>query len=176
MKFAYADPPYLGYSSFYAMDHPDSADWDDPETHRRFIERLCDDYADGWVLSMTSGNLHDILPMCPKEARVGAWVKPFCSFKKYVSPAYAWEPVVFMGGRKHDVRNRTVRDWLAESIALERGLTGAKPENFCRWVIALMKARLGDSFDDLFPGTGVFDETWDRFQSERRSFLLSRMG
>ena len=37
--------------------------------------------------------------MCPAGVRVGAWVKTFCAFKKGVRPAYAWEPVIFTGGR-----------------------------------------------------------------------------
>jgi hypothetical protein len=28
MKFAYADPPYLGYGSLYAERHPDALVWD----------------------------------------------------------------------------------------------------------------------------------------------------
>lgn len=164
MKFAYADPPYLGYASFY--DHPNAAVWDNPEMHRLFIAKLVQEFPDGWVLSCTSGNLHDLLPMTPKAARVGAWVKPFCSFKKHVSPAYAWEPVIFMGGRKHDIAKPTVRDWVSENITLKKGLTGAKPENFCRWVIALMKAEPADSFMDLFPGTGVFNRVWQQFVTQ----------
>lgn len=167
MKFAYADPPYLGYGSFYAGRHPNAFDWDDPETHRRLIERLCDEYRDGWALSMTSGNLFDILPMMPSRARVGAWVKPFCSFKKNVNPAYAWEPVLFMGGRKNTLEQPTVRDWVAESITLQRGLTGAKPRAFCRWVFSLLNAQPGDTLDDLFPGTGAVAAAWAEWVGER---------
>lgn len=167
MKFAYADPPYLGYGSFYTERHPNALDWDDPETHRGLIARLLDEYPDGWALSMTTGNLHDILPMAPKAARVGAWVKPFCSFKKHVSPAYAWEPVVFMGGRKHEITQPTVRDWVAESITLKRGLTGAKPRKFCRWVFSLLNAQKGDTLDDLFPGTGAVAAAWAEWVGEK---------
>ena len=44
-------------------------------------------------------------------------------------------------------------------ITLRRGLTGAKPEAFCRWVLDL----LGydderDTIDDLFPGTEVMTQ------------------
>ena len=167
MKFAYADPPYLGYGSFYAELHPNALDWDDPEEHRRLIQRLCDEYPDGWALSMTSGNLFEILPMVPRKARIGAWVKPFCSFKKNVSPAYAWEPVVFMGGRKHDISQPTVRDWVAESITLKRGLTGAKPREFCRWIFSLLHARPGDTLDDIFPGSGAVGAAWAEWAGER---------
>jgi len=51
MKFAYADPPYLGCGKLYAAHHPDALDWDDPETHFDLIGRLFDEYPDGWALS-----------------------------------------------------------------------------------------------------------------------------
>lgn len=155
MKFAYADPPYLGCGALYAKHHPNALDWDDPETHRLLVARLCDEYADGWAMSLSVPSLRTILPMCPEGARVGAWVKPFASFKPNVNPAYAWEPVIFAGGRRRERTEDTVRDWLAESIALEKGLTGAKPPAFCRWVLDLLGWEPSDSIDDLFPGTGV---------------------
>ena len=40
-------------------------------------------------------------------------------------------------------------------ITLKRGLTGAKPEAFCRWVLDLLGYANGDEIDDLFPGTSV---------------------
>jgi hypothetical protein len=99
MRFAYADPPYFGYAEkFYGDRHPEAAAYDKIETHAALIVRLSEEFPDGWALSMTSGNLKDILPLCPADARVAAWVKPFCSFKPNVNPAYAWEPVVFRGG------------------------------------------------------------------------------
>lgn len=90
MRFAYADPPYLGLATkFYGGMHPSAADYDRIETHAALIERLQSEFADGWALSMTSGNLRDLLPLCPRGARVGAWVKPFASFKPGVGVAYA---------------------------------------------------------------------------------------
>jgi hypothetical protein len=160
MKFAYADFPYLGCGSYYAEDRPDAIQWNDPETHRRLIERLCDEYPDGWALSLTSGSLHDILPMVPKSARVGAWVKPWCSFTPGVNPAYAWEPVIFMGGRKYERLQPTVRDWISANITMQRGVVGTKPRDFCRWVFSLFNAQPGDTFVDLFPGSGAVLAAW----------------
>ncbi|MCC6942297.1 MAG: hypothetical protein IT551_11905, partial [Novosphingobium sp.] len=77
MKFAYADPPYLGLAEkFYGHLHAEAAAYDDPETHRTLIARMTDEY-DGWALSLHLPSLGVILPMCPPDARVGAWVKPF---------------------------------------------------------------------------------------------------
>jgi hypothetical protein len=81
MRFAYADPPYLGCGRLYAKYHPDALIWDDPETHRHLIERLSDEWPDGWALSLHTPSLRTILPMCPADVRVAAWVKPFAVFK-----------------------------------------------------------------------------------------------
>ncbi|MGN6763439.1 MAG: hypothetical protein ACTHJI_19205, partial [Leifsonia sp.] len=63
MRFAYADPPYYGYAArHYGVEHPQAHVWDDLDTHRDLIGRLVEEYPDGWALSMTSGNLHDLLP------------------------------------------------------------------------------------------------------------------
>lgn len=164
MRLAYADPPYLGCCGLYDHYHPDDRCWDDVSTHAALIDRLAE--FDGWALSMTSGSLQTLLPLCPEDARVAAWVKPFCAFKRGVRPAYAWEPVIFRGGRnptngcphpppiKGGVQT-TPKDFLAESITLQKGLTGAKPRRFCEWVLDLLGYQAGDELVDLYPGTGV---------------------
>lgn len=157
MRFAYADPPYLGCGKLY-KDHPDWQDCDTIGWHFALINRLVTEFPDGWALSMTSGNLHDILPLVPKEARIAAWVKPFAIFKPNVNPAYTWEPVIFMGGRKGDRTRPTVRDHLSCNITLKKGLTGAKPEAFCEWILQLLGYENGDTLEDIFPGTGVMSK------------------
>jgi hypothetical protein len=160
MKFAYADPPYLGCGKLYAKEHPEALLWDDPETHRALFARLADEYRDGWAVSCSSPSLRKLLPMTPEDIRIGAWVKPFAIFKPNVGVAYAWEPVLFRGGRKVTRQEPTRRDWVAENITLKKGLTGAKPPKFCEWVISILNAKPGDTFDDLFPGTDAFSRTW----------------
>jgi len=163
MRFAYADPPYLGKcGKFYGHNHPDGRCWDKLETHQLLIERLASDYPDGWALSLASTDLQAILPLAPASVRVAAWVKPFCIFKKGVRPAYAWEPVLFAGGRNSNHpppakggEQTTPKDFLAEPVTLRRGLTGAKPARFCRWVLDLLGYTEGDTVADLFPATGV---------------------
>lgn len=173
MHFAYSDPPYLGCGKLYLDHHPDALAWDDPETHRQLIERLCDEYPDGWAMSLSSPSLRTILPMCPEDVRLGSWVKPFAVFKPNVNPAYAFEPVIWRGGRKFTRDDPTVRDWVSESITLKRGLTGAKPRGFCRWVFALLNAQKGDALDDLFPGTGAVSAAWAEWTGSKptQSFL-----
>ena len=163
MKFAYADPPYLGCGKLYAKHHPDALVWDDPETHRALIDSLSVDYPDGWALSLSSTTLHTLLPMCPSDVRVAAWVKPFAAFKRNVRNAYTWEPVILRGGRMSSKDGAPVcRDHLAESITLKRGLTGVKPQRFNRWVLDMLGFIDGeDTIDDLYPGTGGMADTLD---------------
>jgi hypothetical protein len=158
MIFAYADPPYLGCAKSLYGD----ATYDDPQAHKDLIDRLCRDYPDGWALSCHTPSLQTLLRMCPEDVRVAAWVKPFCAFKANVNPAYAWEPVIWRGGRKKRSRKEdTVRDYHSEVITLRRGLPGAKPPGFSLWIVNLLGAKIGeDTITDLFPGTGAMLGVW----------------
>lgn len=166
LKLAYADPPYVGQCRLYDHHHPDGLCWDDLSTTLLLIKRLEHEFPDGWALSASSNSLRYLLPECPRGVRVGAWVKPFCAFKKGVRPAYSWEPVIFKGGRNPEWgfrhppppkggKQTTPKDFLAESITLKKGLTGAKPARFALWVADLLGVRPGDTFHDLFRGTGA---------------------
>lgn len=101
-KYGYADPPYIGQAKKHYSHDPQCAEVD----HKELIERLCDSY-DGWALSLSSPSLKEIMSYCPEDVRVAAWVKPFCSFKPNVNPAYAWEPVIFRGCKKRDRKEDT---------------------------------------------------------------------
>jgi hypothetical protein len=166
VKAAYADPPYFGLSvQFYGHLHPEAAEYDKLETHAALIERLNRDY-DAWAMSLHSPSLKDILPLCPRDCRVAAWVKPFASFKPGVNPGYAWEPVIFRGARAKRARTEpTVRDFCSCNITLRKGLGGAKPAEFCRWVFELLGLQAGDTLDDLFPGTGVVGREWEKYRA-----------
>ena len=159
MRFAYADPPYVGQSK----RHYGGAE----VNHRLLIAHLVDDFPDGWALSCSSPSLRELLPLCPADVRIGAWVKPFASFKPNVNPAYAWEPVIWRGGRKRLRTEQTVRDWVSVNITLQKGLSGAKPTAFCRWVLALLGAERGDDIVDVFPGTNSLTQTWHAEHAER---------
>lgn len=165
MRFAYADPPYPGQSAKHYADHPDYAGEVD---HAELIERMDRDY-NGWVLHTSSVALSEVLPLCPPDVRVMAWVKPFAAFKRNVSVAYAWEPVIVKPVRKPVVTGRVVmRDYIAESITMKRGLTGAKPDAVCRWVFEVAGLEQTDDLHDLFPGSGAVTEAWERWRNELR--------
>ena len=168
MRVAYADPPYLGCCARYQHHHPDGRCWDDSHTHQQLIWKLSDDFPDGWALSLSTPSLRDILPMCPTDVRIAAWVKPFAVFKPNVNPAYAWEPVIWRGGRTERSRNEpTVRDWVSSEIALQKGLIGAKPEAFVWWLLRLLGVQEHDEVTDIFTGTGVVGRVWQQYQRQR---------
>lgn len=175
MRFAYADPPYLGCcGKFYEHYHgADGRCWDDLETHALLVARLEDEYPDGWALSLTSGSLRSILPLCPETVRVAAWVKPFHAYKKGVRPAYAWEPVIFHRGRQIAIAPPkggaavTPKDFVAANITLRRGFTGAKPVEFTYWLLDLLGVEPDDEFHDLFPGSGAVTAAHQRWLNAR---------
>lgn len=160
MKVAYADPPYIGQAKKHYGDEESYAGEVD---HAQLIARLVDEYPEGWALSLSTPSLKVILPMCPSEVRVAAWVKPFAVFKPNVNPAYAWEPVIWMGGRKRDRKASTVRDWVSANITLRRGLSGVKPEAFCFWLFNLLGMQPGDQLDDLYPGSRAVTNAWGKY-------------
>jgi len=157
MRFAYADPPYIGQAKKRYSHDPRCAEVD----HAALIARLMAEYSDGWALSLSSPSLKQILPLAPVTSRVMAWVKPFAVFKPNVNPAYAWEPVIVNGGRKMGRGVATARDWHSANITLQKGLCGAKPESFCHWICDVLGAQPGDEMHDLYPGTGVMGRVWE---------------
>lgn len=174
MRFAYADPPYLGCARKFYGDHPEHAVYDTVDGHRQLIERLSDEYPDGWAYSLTTTSLHALLPLCPSDVRIGGWFKPFASFKPGVNPAYCWGPVILRGGRRLGRGVPTVRDYtldespaIGANITLRRGLAGAKPEKFSRWLFDVLGMQPSDEFHDLFPGSGAVTSAWETWRAER---------
>ena len=165
VRIAYADPPYPGMAKLYE-DHQDYAGEVD---HANLLLEL-DTQFDGFILHTASTTLREVLPNVPRSARIMSWVKGFAAFKRNVSVAYAWEPVIVKAARKPVVSKRTImRDWIERPITLRRGLTGAKPEKVCHWAFEMVGARPDDELVDMFPGTGAVTRAWE---SWKKLFLL----
>lgn len=160
MKFAYADPPYIGQAKRHYSHDERCAE----VNHNILLGTLCTEF-DGWTMSASSSSLKTILtlPNCPDDVRIAAWVKPFAIFKPNVNPAYAWEPVIFWHPKKRDRMIPTVRDWVSANITLKKGLVGAKPEPFVKWLFDLLGVTQEDDFTDIFPGTGVVTKVFKEF-------------
>ncbi len=155
MRVAYADPPYPGYAHYY----PEKRE----VNHVDLLERL--QTYDGWLLHTSAPALRAILPLCPRDVRLMAWIKPFAAFKRNVPVAFAWEPVIVKACRKPIVRGRIVmRDWIAASSTLKKGLVGAKPLDVCLWAFEVLGMEPDDELDDLYPGTGAVTAAWAAWQ------------
>jgi hypothetical protein len=171
MRIAYADPPYPGQSLKHYGDHPDYAG----EVDHAALFRKMAEY-DGWLLHTSSTALPDVLRIADRVGlsgfRIMAWVKPFAAFKRNVSVAYAWEPVLVKACRKPAVSHRLVmRDWVNEGITMQKGLAGAKPETVCRWAFEVLGLEPDDELVDLFPGTGAVTAAWEKWRNQLQMAL-----
>jgi hypothetical protein len=169
MKFAYADPPYLGQAKRHYSHDPNAR-----EVNHHVLIGYLDAEFDAWALSLSSPTLKQILNLCPDDVRVCPWVKPFASFKPGVRRAYAWEPIIVRGGRAGTREDPTVRDWVSANITLKRGLSGAKPQAVCWWLFDFVGLQPDDEFHDVFPGSGAVSRAWEAWRdrhSEGRAQL-----
>lgn len=154
MRMCYADPPYPGLSSKYYRNEPTYAGEVD---HAALVASLMEHY-DGWALSTSSKALRDILPLCPPEARVCAWVKPIGAAPATRGLHGIWEPVVVVPGR---LLRPGVPDALRAHAARGGGtLPGRKPIAFVAWLFDCLGLLPGDELVDLFPGTGIVGRAW----------------
>lgn len=178
MRFAYADPPYLGRAEYYRAHHPDAMIWDKPETHQALIERLQAEYPDGWALSLSERSLRTILPMCPSQARTAAWCTDRARYAGNAVPVRKhFEPVIFCGGRGYEETGNRTADFIVtkqeplaagqvryimnkSDIRSGRTFVGRKPQAFSLWVLDLLGWLPGDRIDDLFPGSGAVAAAW----------------
>jgi len=150
-RFAYADPPYPGRARrYYGREEVD---------HAQLIRELEAGGYTGWALSTASDALQEVLPLCPKGVRVGAWVKPHGAGGRRVRGTMScWEPLIVCRGRRLPPGRR---DWLEAKAARGGGtLMGRKPLAFCAWLFGFLGMVPGDSLVDLFPGTGIVARSW----------------
>ena len=163
MKFAYADPPYLGCGKrIYGKHHPEAELWDDPMTHIELVERLMDEFSDGWAISLHEPSLKFYCRIIPDDARVCAWAKTMHQIWWNVTVQYSWEPVILYGGRKEKNRKPMVRDHFIGARSNRKGLEGSKTDAFNDWILDLLNYQPGDQMVDLFPGSGGMARAVDR--------------
>jgi hypothetical protein len=164
MRFAYADPPYIGQAARHYGDHPDYAGEVD---HFDLLRKLQAEY-DGWALSLSVKSLPRVLYWCPNDVTVLAWFKP-------IAPPlgdhrrYNWEPVIL----------RPLRPYGPGYVPLaliasppqftfrprpEGHVIGEKPEAFAHWLFAAAGLTREDMLIDLFPGSGAITGAWETYQ------------
>jgi hypothetical protein len=178
LRLAYADPPYPGKAWLY-RGHPDYAGEVD---HAALIRRL--GMYDGWALSTSAAALPAVLALCPPGVRVAAWHRGERPARSRW-PLNAWEPVIYSGGRPADpsrpdaLQSRRVDSLVCGVSALTTlpsRVTGTKPAAFCRWVFDLLGAEVGDTLDDLFPGSGAVTRAWAAYTGTPDPSHLARAG
>lgn len=164
MRFAYADPPYPTKAHLY-RGHPDFAGEVD---HAELIARLEAGSYHGWALSTSASALPAVLALCPPGVRVASWHRGERPTRSY-GPLNAWEPVIYLGGRllESELDDRRV-DALAYTsrprMTDPARVIGAKPAAFAYWMFRLLGARIGDTLDDIYPGSGGIARAWAHYQ------------
>lgn len=158
LRFAYADPPYPGLAGLYVEKQE--------VDHAELIARLEAKY-DGWALHTHVPALTLLLPLCPPEVRVLAWVKPFAVFRPGARLQFAWEPILVKPlGPPY---RTSVFDWYRGNPTRKgRSLKGAKPADVAMFVFDAAGLRPYDSLEDLYPGTGAISRAWSTWRAQAR--------
>lgn len=162
MKFAYADPPYMGQAKRLYGDHPDYAGEVD---HKALIRSMTIEY-DGWALSCSMKSLQQLLAWSPPSVLVLSWVKP-------TTPPmgdhriYSWEPVILHNGRKPQTPTRTSLVLSPPQFTFRERppehVIGEKPPGFSLWLFQAAGLTPEDEFTDLFAGSGAVAKAWVDF-------------
>jgi len=165
VKLTYADPPYIGQAKRHYKNDPSGIPAQEVD-YPALIQQLKNQ--DGWALSASSPSIFEIVPMINEvfpigSVRVGAWVKPFASWKPTHRVQYTWEPIFFKPTRDKGSKSvPSVRDYVSANITMRKGTHGAKPDTFNDWVLELLGQQSGDEFIDMFPGTGGMSAAVER--------------
>lgn len=165
MRFAYADPPYIGNSRLY-RNHKDFAGEVD---HKYLIENILPEY-DGWALSLSVKSLQSVLVLSPKDVIVLAWFKP-------IAPPlgdhrrYNWEPVILRPIRRPGpgyVPLATIASppQFTFRTKPDEHVIGEKPVSFAHWIFSAAGLSKDDKLIDLFPGSGAISRAWGTYNPE----------
>lgn len=166
-RFAYADPPYVGQARKHYGNHPDYAGEVD---HAALLSTLRT--YDGWALSASMKSLRSILPLCPPDALVLAWVKP-SNPPHRDNRIYSWEPVILHGGKRPELptpTSCTVQHPTGRGVKPDDfgHVIGEKPIGFCYWLFSAAGLRPTDLFFDLYPGSGAVGRYWESYVNQPR--------
>jgi hypothetical protein len=128
---------------------------------------------DGYALSTSA----EALPRVLGEARdagipfrVASWFRGFRPTRSRF-PLESWEPVLYVPARRI-VLEAPPLDSLVYALRVRKTeparVMGAKPAPFWGWIFRLLAARPGDTFLDLFPGTGAGARAWRILEEKGR--------
>jgi hypothetical protein len=163
-RLGFGDPPYPGLAYRYYGKEPTYAGEVD---HVQLIAQL--QTYDGWALSTSADAVRDILPLCPRDARLCPWVKPNGVSSKTRGAHNTWEALIVKPAREFAPG---FRDWLCAKPARGGGtLMGRKPLAFCAFLFQQLGALPIDDFHDIFPGTGIVMRAWEEFRRSAPSLM-----
>jgi hypothetical protein len=161
---AYADPPYPRLARrYYGTEEVD---------HAALVQRLVDEFPDGWALSTSARALQEVLALCPRGVRVCSWHRGAVRKGPATQARTAWEPLLVWGGRRSSLApGEVLDDTLVHAMNGGRrshpgALPGMKPPQFSRWLFRLLGLARGDTFVDLFPGSGAVTRAWQLYSRE----------
>lgn len=167
---AYADPPYPGSARHYR----DQPDWNGEIDLSELLLHLRT--YDAWALSTSARALPRVLSLCTGAAlqvRVAAWIRaprPHAT-ARILS---AWEPLIYRADHEAIATRQTpaVLDVLTgptprRRSTLPHAIIGMKPPAFAIWMFKLLGGSRGDTFDDLFPGSGIITNAWLHYTGQR---------
>lgn len=162
LRFAYADPPYVGRARRYYRQH---RDYGGEVCHASLLDKLHAGGWDGWALSCATDSLQEVLVLANERQihpQICTWVR---GVRRGASarPLSGAEHVLLVGGRR-EVR----RDWCGDALVHHARpsrsdgdrVIGAKPPAFSDWLFSLLGARAGDELCDLYPGSGAVMRAW----------------
>lgn len=158
MRFGYADPPYPGC----ARRHYQCAEVD----HAALVLRMMREYPEGWALSTSAKALPFVMSLVPLalDPRVVIWDRQKSRRGVAYRSRNRWEPVIIVGGRARRVELDEDLDdllqWGGRQHKHPGALVGMKPAAFWEWLFRQLGAMRGDSFDDLFTGSGAGSRAW----------------
>lgn len=95
-----------------------------------------------------------------------------CASSASTSHLNAWEPVIYLGGRllesALDDRRTDALSYVSRPRMTDPArVIGAKPAAFAYWMFRLLGARIGDTLDDLYPGSGGIARAWTVYQQDQ---------
>ncbi|HKE51284.1 MAG TPA: hypothetical protein VKE25_07220 [Actinomycetes bacterium] len=158
LRFAYADPPYIGQAHRHYRKHADYAGEVD---HAALIAHLST--FDGWALSASMKSLPRVMKLCPDDVLTLAWVKPIAppmGDKRH----YSWEPVILRPLRRPAIYVKSHLVLSPPQFTFRprppEHVIGEKPEGFTHWVFDAAGLRPEDDLTDLFPGSGAIGRAW----------------
>lgn len=176
MRFAIADPPYLGRAERWYGDgrghgagrgradfHPEASKWDNAAAHIALLDDVVARF-DGWAIAMHESSLPLYLAHAPSDAHVAVWVRgnaiPTGSRVRAL-----WEPVLYRIPPSRRGRGEVAGEDDVLNAGISGGFPGRKPEAWTHWVLRLLGVRpdVGDEVVDMFPGTDAVARAIDTF-------------